>query len=156
MPWLLFLLIAAIAICSWLSPPGSSLNRSAWRALDNTVALLSQAGADDDDDGIPERAPRAAAHATSVKTFAHEPRRVTPGAEQSLATTRRKRITPFTAKRVGALFSWRCAACGDLLTEDFEVDHHISLQNGGSDDIQNLRPLHKRWHLLKSSLEQRR
>ena len=69
---------------------------------------------------------------------------------------KRKRVTPFVAKKVGALYSWRCAACGELLTEDFEVDHHISLQNGGSDDIANLRPLHKRCHLLKNSLEQRR
>ena len=60
------------------------------------------------------------------------------------------------AKRVAARQKWRCAMCNELLTEDFEVDHHQSLQNGGSDDIANLRPLHKRCHLLKNSLEQRR
>ena len=47
MLWILLLLTAAIALCSWLSPPGSSLNRSAWQAFDCAVASLSQ-GNDDD------------------------------------------------------------------------------------------------------------
>ena len=60
----LLLLIAAIAICSWLSPPGSSLNRAAWQALDSTVAALSQGDEEDegDDDDVvrmPERMPQA-------------------------------------------------------------------------------------------------
>ena len=131
----------------WLSP-GSSLNLSVWRALDSTVATLSQGGGEDsdEDDGDAPRYPA--------------PERSPPRAAERYKTpsmpVKRKRVTPFVAKKVGALYSWRCAACGELLTEDFEVDHHLSLQHGGSDDIANLRPLHKRCHLLKNSLEQRR
>ena len=119
MLWFLLLLMAVIAMCSWFSP-GSNLNLSAWRALDSTVATLSQGGGDDSDDDVPR-------HPAS--------RRSPPRAVESYKTpsgpVKRKRVTPFVAKKVGALYSWRCAACGELLTEDFEVDHHLSLQNGG-------------------------
>ena len=50
MLWFFLMLIAAIALCSWLSPPGSSLNRAAWQALDSTVAALSQG--DEEDEGL--------------------------------------------------------------------------------------------------------
>ena len=47
--------------------------------------------------------------------------------------------------------------CGELLQEDFEVDHVIPLHRGGSFDnnIESLQALHKRCHMLKNSLEQR-
>ena len=146
MLWFLLLLMAVIAMCSWFSP-GSNLNLSAWRALDSTVATLSQGGGDDggEDDDVPR-------HPTPERS----PPRAVTGYQTPSVPVKRKRVTPFIAKKVGALYSWRCAACGDLLTEDFEVDHHQSLQNGGSNDIANLRPLHKRCHLLKNCLEQRR
>ena len=142
MLWFLLLLMAVIAMCSWFSR-GCHLNLSAWRALDSTVATLSQGGGEDGD------APRYPAAERS-------PPRAVERCKAPSMPVKRKRVTPFVAKKVGALYSWRCAACGELLTEDFEVDHHQSLQNGGSDDIANLRPLHKRCHLLKNSLEQRR
>ena len=132
MLWFLLLLMAVIAICSWFSP-GSNLNLSAWQALDSTVAALSQDGGEDGDEN--DDAPRHPAPERSP------PRAVTRYHTRSVPI-KRKRVTPFIAKKVGALYSWRCAACGELLTEDFEVDHQISLQNGGSNDIANLRPLH--------------
>ena len=146
MLWFLLLLMAVIAICSWFSP-GCNLNLSAWRALGSTVATLSQSGRTDgdEDDAVPR-------HRAPERT----PPRAVARYRTPSVPVKRKRVTPFVAKKVGALYSWRCAACGELLTGDFEVDHHISLQNGGSDDIANLRPLHKRCHLLKNSLEQRR
>ena len=156
MLWFFLMLIAAIALCSWLSPPGSSLNRAAWQALDSTVAALSQGDEEDegDDDDVvrmPERARRGAVHASGTRP---EP----TGTGQSRVSTRRKRITPFQAKRVAARQKWRCAMCNELLTEDFECDHIVPLHRGGSldNDIDSLQALHKRCHLLKNSLEQRR
>jgi 5-methylcytosine-specific restriction endonuclease McrA len=69
-----------------------------------------------------------------------------------------ERITPFQAKRVAARQHWRCAMCGELLQEDFECDHVVPLHQGGSVDnnIIALQALHKRCHLLKNSIEQRR
>ena len=149
MLWFL-LLITVIVICSWLSP-GSSVNFSAWRALDSTMATLSQGGGDDDDQQDtaprhpwprPERSPRPAVE-----------RYKTPS-----TSVKRKRVTPFQAKRVAARQHWRCAMCDELLTEDFEVDHIVPLHRGGSfdNDIDSLQALHKRCHLLKNSFEQRR
>ena len=149
--WFLLILIAAVAICSRFSAPSSSLNRSAWQAFDSTVRMLSRGNYNEDECTL-QHSSGAATRATSDRDAAKEPRHST----QNRTATRRKRVTPFVAKKVGALHKWRCAACGELLTEDFEVDHHISLQNGGSNDLGNLKPLHKRCHLLKSSLEQRR
>ena len=144
MLWLMLILIGAIALCSWLSPPGSSLNRAAWQAFDSTVSTLSQGHEEADVVSVPDRARRVAAHAS--------------GTGQSRVSTRRKRITPFQAKRVAARQKWRCAMCGELLTEDFECDHVVPLHRNGSfdNDIDSLQALHKRCHLLKNSLEQQR
>ena len=158
MVWFLLMLIGAIAICSWLSPPGSSLNRAAWQALDSTVATLSQGdeedeGVDGDEARMPSR--RVAAHASGSRGSSS---RLFSGVDQSRVSPRRKRITPFQAKRVAARQKWRCAMCNELLTEDFECDHIVPLHRGGSldNDIDSLQALHKRCHLLKNSLEQRR
>ena len=50
---------------------------------------------------------------------------------------------------------FRYAMCGELLQEDWEVDHVLSLQRGGSNDLSNLQALHKRCHAYKNHVEQR-
>ena len=146
--WLLLVLIA-YCLCAWLAPK-SELANSAARAFDSSALMLGRGAGDDDDEvRMPERARRGSS--------SHVPgSRRSPPRTSEPYRNKRKRVTPFVAKKVAASYSWRCAACGELLTEDYEVDHHIPLQNFGSNDISNLRPLHKRCHLLKSSLEQRR
>ena len=150
--WLLLVLFAC-CLCTRLAP-NSEMAKSAARAFDSSVLMLSR-GCGDDDDEAPM--PEGARSRGSSRVACPKPLPLVTGGRHKTphARVKRKRVTPFVAKKVGALYAWRCAACGELLTEDFEVDHHISLQNGGSDDIQNLRPLHKRCHLLKNSLEQR-
>ena len=54
MLWLMLILIGAIALCSWLSPPGSSLNRAAWQAFDSTVSTLSQGHEEADVVSVPD------------------------------------------------------------------------------------------------------
>ena len=44
------------------------------------------------------------------------------------AAHRRKRVTPFISKKVAARQEFRCAMCGELLQEDWEIDHVRSLQ----------------------------
>ena len=144
--WFLLLLITSFAICSWLSP-NSGLSHSAWQAFNSTVSILSR-----DEDDTDERH-RSVAEPLGVPLTVPRQRR---DAAAPTSPRKRRRITPFVAKKVAALHKWRCAACGELLTEDFEIDHHIPLHNGGSDDLENLRPLHKKCHLLKNSFEQRR
>ena len=145
--WLLIVLVAC-GLCAWLAP-NTEIAKSAAEALDSSVFLLGRFGGDDDE-RIPSRRASCAPSPQRLPSVIGV-RQQTPS-----APVKRKRVTPFVAKRVASLYKWRCAACGELLTEDFEVDHHISLQNGGSNDISNLRPLRKRCHLAKNSLEQRR
>ena len=151
--WFLVVLVAC-CLCTWLAP-NIEIAKSASQAFDSSVLLLSRfGGADDDNYRMPERVHSRGS--SRVPCSERLPPVTGERYKTPTAPVKRKRVTPFVAKKVGALYAWRCAACGELLTEDFEVDHHISLQNGGSDDIQNLRPLHKRCHLLKNSVEQRR
>ena len=148
--WLLLVLVAC-CLCTWLAP-NSEVAKSAARAFESSVFMLGRGGDDKDEVPMPER---TRSGGSSGVPSQRSPPRTLEGKTPSVRV-KRKRVTPFIAKKVGALYAWRCADCGELLQEDYEIDHHISLQNGGSDDIQNLRPLHKRCHLLKSSLEQRR
>ena len=67
---------------------------------------------------------------------------------------KRKRVTPFIAKTVGARYGWRCATCGKTLGPDFQTDHIIPLHQGGRHEIENMQPLHPRCHALKNSREQ--
>ena len=142
--WLLLCLLLACAVCSWLCP-SNKIAVSAVRALDSSINLLSRGYMAEDDDAPrhpPDQRAPLLRDVASCKTHG--------------LPVKRKRVTPFVSKKVAAMYKWRCAACSELLTEDFEVDHHVSLQNGGTNDISNLRPLHKRCHLLKNSFEQRR
>ena len=127
---------------------------------DDNGEIMSDAGdygdGDDGDEGDDDNVAPGTPSSIAAPRRGRPPARGVARYPQPIGPVKRKRITPFIAKRVGSLHRWRCAACGELLTEDFEVDHHLSLQHGGSDDIGNLRPLHKRCHLLKNSFEQRR
>ena len=68
--------------------------------------------------------------------------------------TREKRnVSTYTKKKVAASQGWKCAICGDLLDETYEVDHTIPLFKGGSNDMSNLRALCMRDHKRKSMEE---
>jgi hypothetical protein len=156
--WFLITLLCVIAVCNWFGP-GTALERSATQALDSAIHVLSQG----DDDEVPQSATatlgRGAPSPTDHRTGARNPHR--PGGVPSgtpSTAPKRKRITPFVAKKVAARQRWRCAMCGELLSEDYEIDHIVPLHRGGSfdNDIDSLQAIHKRCHLFKNSLEQRR
>ena len=151
MLWILLGLLVPCALCSWLLPD-SALARSAARALDTSVLLLSQDTAADD---LPQ--PR---RATPPR---HLPQQPSQGATRGAAPTaaRRKRVTPFQAKQIAAAQEWRCACgCiapkdpqrrGFLLDASYEIDHRIPLAEGGSNDESNLQALLRTHHQAKSS-----
>ncbi len=155
MLWVLFGLLLACALCSWLLPD-SPLARSTARALDASVLLLSQDSASDD---LPQ--PRRAV-ATPPRHLP-QPQTPRPGARRGAAPTaaRRKRVTPFQAKRIAAAQDWRCACgCigpydpqrrGYLLDASYEIDHRVPLSAGGSNDESNLQALLRIHHQAKSS-----
>ena len=166
MLWILLLLTAAIAFCSWLSPPGSTLNRSAWQAFDCAVASLSQGDDDEEDDDARRVAtPRAfSARGSAEQGSASR----APRAGQSRAASAlppktaqiRKRVTPLMQKRVAVKYNFRCALCHLPLDETWETDHIVPLSQARNvaeaerlNSIENLQPVHRACHQLKSSRE---
>ena len=148
--WLLLCLLLASALCSWLSP-GSALAASAARAFDNSVWLLSQ-----DED---ERGEAASPRLPSPPLRERMPRTVArhdAGTTTTIPNTiqKRKRITPYQAKKIAAAQNWRCACgCGQILDASYEIDHKIPLHLGGKNDESNLQALLRTHHQGKTSKE---
>ena len=139
--WLLLGLLAVCALCSWLSP-GDQLARSAARAFETSVLLLSQGG-----DGEARR--------TRTQTA------LRPASAQPLKTSAiRKRVTPLMCKRVAVRYGFRCGICGLPLDETWETDHITPLSSARTaadverlNALENLQPVHRACHQLKSSRE---
>ena len=168
MVWLLLGLLLACALCSWLRP-NSALARSAARAFDNSVWMFSQGVEDevDEDDDLP-RPPHVVATPRRLPQPPPRQRTPSPGAGYGVVPTaaRRRRCTPFQAKRIAAAQDWRCACgCVDpsdpqrrgyLLDASYEIDHIVPLSAGGSNHESNLQALLRTHHQAKSSAFARR
>jgi 5-methylcytosine-specific restriction protein A len=65
-----------------------------------------------------------------------------------------KRSVSETKKKfVASNQNWLCASCRNQLDYTFEVDHTISLENGGTNEISNLKALCPSCHRKKTSWE---
>ena len=140
----LLVFLAAVLLCAWLSP-NKKLRESALQALDSSL----RCGLDSLDAEHIENAETAAVHLQRRREVSSRSSAV------PTSTTKRKRVTPFISKKVAASQQFKCAMCMKLLQEDWEVDHIVSLQRGGSNDLSNLQALHKRCHAYKNHVEQR-
>jgi hypothetical protein len=70
------------------------------------------------------------------------------------STTREKRnVTGLMKKKVAADQAWKCAYCGSLLDESFQVDHKLALFKGGTNDISNLAAVCCNCHAKKTMAE---
>ena len=141
--WFPLLLMFAACVLVSLFAPSTETTR-AWSVFEHEMA------GDAPEDDLPQRRPAVKAPAERRAEWGSH------GAAARSTPTKRKRVTPFVAKKVAARQQWRCAMCGELLLEDFEVDHHIPLHAGGQNVISNYKALHKKCHLFKNSLEQRK
>ena len=138
----LVVFLAVALLCACLTP-NKTLRESALQALDSGM-LCGMDGLDAEETEVAERA------------AAPLQRRLEVSSRTSASpATKRRRVTPFISKKVAARQQFRCAMCGELLQEDWEVDHIVSLQRGGSNDLSNLQALHKRCHAYKNHVEQR-
>jgi len=145
------LLLAIALLCAWFAPD-SRLGESCARALESHVVAMRHFGPGDLEDE--ERHPLA-----QFEVDRMPPRRAARRSATGAAVTaahRRKRVTPFISKKVAARQEFRCAMCGELLQEDWEIDHVRPLQRGGGNQLSNLQALHKRCHAYKNHLEQTR
>lgn len=61
-----------------------------------------------------------------------------------------RRLTAHEKRLVAARAEWRCAACGELLDETYEIDHVVALSLGGADSVDNCAPLHAACHRRKT------
>jgi hypothetical protein len=64
----------------------------------------------------------------------------------------RKRFTDMERKRIAHAQQWRCAGtCGHLLPPTFEIDHIVSLADGGDNAETNLQSLCPNCHATKTA-----
>lgn len=65
-----------------------------------------------------------------------------------------KRVVSETRKKfVASSQNWRCGHCKKMLDHTFEIDHEVSLEKGGSNEVSNLIALCRNCHGLKTASE---
>src|SRR6185312_3456792 len=65
----------------------------------------------------------------------------------------KRNVTESTKKLVAANQQWKCAICGCMLDETYEVDHVNPLYKGGSNDLNNLMALDPICHRKKTNAD---
>jgi 5-methylcytosine-specific restriction endonuclease McrA len=65
--------------------------------------------------------------------------------------TPRRAMTPKRRLEAFVECSGRCAWCGEKITGAYEVDHRVTLFNGGADELHNLECLHPACHAEKTN-----
>ena len=67
-------------------------------------------------------------------------------------TTKSIRNVPESVKKyVAANQYWKCKGCKNLLDETYEIDHVLALEDGGSNDLENLQALCRNCHGKKTA-----
>ena len=62
----------------------------------------------------------------------------------------KRNVSESKKKYVAANQKWRCGHCQQQLDATYEIDHVIELQNGGTNDISNLKALCRNCHGKKT------
>ena len=65
----------------------------------------------------------------------------------------KRNVTSLTKKMVASNQEWKCGTCSQMLDYTYEIDHHIPLFKGGSNDVSNLIALCRNCHGKKTLLE---
>ena len=65
----------------------------------------------------------------------------------------KRNVSSLTKKIIASNQSWKCGICNEIMDYAYEVDHHIPLFKGGSNDVSNLIALCRNCHGKKTSLE---
>jgi|688.fasta_scaffold05266_14 hypothetical protein len=65
----------------------------------------------------------------------------------------KRSVSESKKKYIAAKQGWKCRECSEILPATYEVDHIIRLQNGGSNEIDNLQALCPSCHRNKTMME---
>lgn len=65
----------------------------------------------------------------------------------------KRNVTSLTKKMVASNQEWKCGTCGQILDFTYEIDHHIPLFKGGTNDVSNLIALCRNCHGKKTLTE---
>jgi 5-methylcytosine-specific restriction endonuclease McrA len=65
----------------------------------------------------------------------------------------KRNVSSLTKKIIASNQSWKCGICNEIMDYAYEVDHHIPLFKGGSNDVSNLIALCRNCHGKKTVLE---
>jgi 5-methylcytosine-specific restriction endonuclease McrA len=65
----------------------------------------------------------------------------------------KRNVSTLTKKMVASSQEWKCGLCNQILDYTYEIDHHIPLFKGGSNEISNLIALCRNCHGKKTLLE---
>jgi len=65
-------------------------------------------------------------------------------------TSKLRKVSDQLKKIVASQQSWNCKKCKNILDATYEVDHILSLEDGGGNDIQNLQALCRNCHGKKT------
>lgn len=65
----------------------------------------------------------------------------------------KRNVSSLTKKMVASNQQWKCGSCKQTLDYTYEIDHHVPLFKGGSNEINNLIALCRNCHGKKTLLE---
>ena len=65
----------------------------------------------------------------------------------------KRSVSETKKKYVASSQNWKCGDCGEQLSAWFEVDHILSLENGGTNEVTNLIALCRDCHGKKTAME---
>ena len=65
----------------------------------------------------------------------------------------KRSVTSLTKKMVASSQEWKCGTCEQTLDFTYEIDHHIPLFKGGTNEVSNLIALCRNCHGKKTLLE---
>ena len=114
--------LAVALLCACLAP-NKTLRESALQDLDSSL-LCGLGGLDTEETGAEEEAAAPFQRRREGREVSSHPAAST--------SKKRRRVTPFISKQNAARQQFRCAMCGELLQEDWEVDHVLSLSAAGA------------------------
>ena len=73
--------------------------------------------------------------------------------EKNCKIIHKRNVSSLTKKMVASNQGWKCGSCNQMLDYTYEIDHHIPLFKGGSNEVSNLIALCRNCHGKKTLLE---